>query len=328
MYYELKGSTGYKLNGKCPICNSQAHIYTAYPPIPMTMAVCGICGKFRYGDFAESFLKGLRDKGDNRLYKLSHILRSVSDGAKGIRDDSLFPVYSSNDFEEMLDRPDPSVQEKLILLLKYLSTLSAYPGDRQEFDIANDYSVLCAKNGIESNFYMKTLHSQGFLIEAPLPTQYGTTFSLSAEGWIELDRIAKSGSESSTAFVAMWFNPSRKPFFDAMNRAITDAGYFPIRIDLVEHVNRIDDEIVAQIRQSRFLVADLSGQRNGVYFEAGFMLGLGRTVIWACEKCELDKMHFDTRQYNTIDYLDAEDLRTRLQFRIEAILGKAPSKKN
>jgi nucleoside 2-deoxyribosyltransferase len=171
---------------------------------------------------------------------------------------------------------------------------------------------------------METLHDQGFLIEPPKLTQDGVTFSLSAKGWIELDRITRSGSESTKAFVAMSFDPSRKKFYDGMNRAITDAGYLPIRIDFVEHINRIDDEITSQIRQSKFLVADLSGQRNGVYFEAGFMLGLGRPVIWACQKDELDKVHFDTRQYNTIDYMDADDLHTRLQFRIEAVLGKGP----
>jgi hypothetical protein len=57
-------------------------------------------------------------------------------------------------------------------------------------------------------------------------------------------------------------------------------------------------------------------------------LGLGRPVIWLCEKEDLKNVHFDTRQYNTIDYKDADDLQTRLQFRIEAILGKGPHKEN
>ena len=32
---------------------------------------------------------------------------------------------------------------------------------------------------------------------------------------------------------------------------------------------------MAEIRRSRFVVADYTGQVNGVYFEAGFALGLG-----------------------------------------------------
>ena len=106
------------------------------------------------------------------------------------------------------------------------------------------------------------------------------------------------------------------------------AGYKPLRIDRTEHVNRIDDEIIMQIRQSKFLVADLTGQRNGVYFEAGFMLGLGRPVIWVCEKAELDHIHFDARQYNMIDYINAEDLNKRLYVRIGANLGPGPHRMN
>jgi hypothetical protein len=54
------------------------------------------------------------------------------------------------------------------------------------------------------------------------------------------------------------------------------------------------------------------------------MLGLGRRVIWLCDKSELEKVYFDTRQYNTIDYVSPEDLEKRLHFRIEAVLGKGP----
>jgi nucleoside 2-deoxyribosyltransferase len=122
----------------------------------------------------------------------------------------------------------------------------------------------------------------------------------------------------------MWFDSRRAPFHIAISDAILAAGYTPIRIDRVEHINRIDDEILARIRSSKFLISDFTGQRNGVYFEAGFMLGLGRPVIWVCEREDLKNVHFDTRQYNTIDYTDADDLKKRLQYRIEAILGKGP----
>lgn len=56
------------------------------------------------------------------------------------------------------------------------------------------------------------------------------------------------------------------------------------------------------------------------------MLGLGRPVIWLCAQAELESLHFDTRQYNTIDYEGPVDLKSRLQFRIEAVLGKGPNR--
>jgi hypothetical protein len=74
------------------------------------------------------------------------------------------------------------------------------------------------------------------------------------------------------------------------------AGYTPVIVNAVEHVNKIDDEIISQIRNARFLVADFTGHRGGVYFEAGFALGLGLPVFWTCKKDHLDHLHFDVRQ--------------------------------
>lgn len=51
------------------------------------------------------------------------------------------------------------------------------------------------------------------------------------------------------------------------------------------------------IRSCRFLVADAFGERTAVYYEAGFAGGLGKLVIWTCQKDELAKVSFDTRQY-------------------------------
>ncbi len=92
-------------------------------------------------------------------------------------------------------------------------------------------------------------------------------------------------------------------------------------------MNRIDDEIIGRIRASRFIVADFTGHRQGVYFEAGMMLGLGRTVIWMCKDEELKASHFDTRQYNFINYKSVDEARKRLYDRIMAIEGAGPEKK-
>jgi nucleoside 2-deoxyribosyltransferase len=118
----------------------------------------------------------------------------------------------------------------------------------------------------------------------------------------------------------MAFSHDRDPAEKSISAAIRASGYLPIRVDQVEHVNKIDDEIIARIRASKFLVADFTLQRNGVYFEAGFMLGLGRPVIWVCEESDLASVHFDTRQYNTLSYAYPADLQTRLQRVLKPLL--------
>jgi hypothetical protein len=49
-------------------------------------------------------------------------------------------------------------------------------------------------------------------------------------------------------------------------------------------------------------------------------MGLGRPVIWTCRKDDLVDVHFDTRQYNHIDWKDSGGLRMRLADRIKATI--------
>ena len=145
----------------------------------------------------------------------------------------------------------------------------------------------------------------------------------------------------------MWFSPELNEVYEkGIKLAIDDAGYRPVRIDRVNHNNKIDDEIIAEIRRSKFVVADFTSEllsrqrpdgtaykeafvRGGVYFEAGFAKGLGRQVIWTVRKdvADANALHFDTRQYSHIVWEDFADLRARLSQRISATLGDGPLKK-
>ena len=101
----------------------------------------------------------------------------------------------------------------------------------------------------------------------------------------------------------MWFEQSLDAAYsDGFQQGILEAGYDPVRIDHVEHINRVDDEIIAQINASRFVVADFTGHRGGVYFEAGYALGLALPVFWSCHRDHMAELHFDIRQFNCIDW--------------------------
>ena len=129
----------------------------------------------------------------------------------------------------------------------------------------------------------------------------------------------------------MWFDDSmRQAWQRGIAPAIRDAGYEPVRIDQQEHVNKIDDEIIAEIRRARFIVADFTqgdtGARGGVYYEAGFAHGLDIPVIFTCREDSLGKVHFDTRQYNHIVWTEPEELRQSLKNCIAAVIGDGPDK--
>ncbi len=159
------------------------------------------------------------------------------------------------------------------------------------------------------------------------------TCSLTIEGYIRLAEIQKNKTDSSRGFMAMWFDQSMdKIWQEGFEPGIRKAGYEPVRIDQKQHVNKIDDEIIAEIRRSRFLVADFTqgetGARGGVYYEAGFAHGLGIPVIFTCREDCLGKIHFDIRQYNCIIWKeeDLETLQKNLTNRITAILGDGPGR--
>ena len=147
----------------------------------------------------------------------------------------------------------------------------------------------------------------------------GYETQLTDKGWHRFNELQETRIDSSQAFVAMWFDAALDPVWkEGFEPALKQTGYDPLRIDEKQFNDKIDDQIIAEIRRSGLLVADVTGHRGGVYFEAGFALGLGIPVIWTCRKDELNKAHFDTRQYNHIDWEYAQDLKTRLVNRIEA----------
>jgi hypothetical protein len=131
---------------------------------------------------------------------------------------------------------------------------------------------------------------------------------------------------SSQGFVAMDFADSmRKAWTNGFDPGVREAGYQPSRIDGKEFVGGITDEIMSEIRRSRFVVADYTGQKAGVYFEAGFALGLGLTVIPTCRADQIDKLHFDVRHLNTLVWTAPEDLQKSLNTMIRAVLGAGPN---
>ena len=117
-------------------------------------------------------------------------------------------------------------------------------------------------------------------------------------------RVQKDATSADLAqgFVAMWLDPSvGDAYQNGICPAIKQAGYKTLLITEKPDIDKIDDDILAEIRRSKFVVADVThgedGARGSVYFEAGFAFGLGVPVIFTCQRDMRNKLHFDTRQY-------------------------------
>lgn len=150
-------------------------------------------------------------------------------------------------------------------------------------------------------------------------------FALSVRRLLAAEALGDCGSSSPQGFVAMWFDQSlQDAWTNGFDPGIRAAGFKPIRIDNKDYVGGITDEIMAEIRRSRFVVADYTGQVNGVYFEAGFALGLGLTIIPSCHAEEVGKLHFDIKHLNTLLWKTPAELAGALDRRIRAVIGAGP----
>ncbi len=82
------------------------------------------------------------------------------------------------------------------------------------------------------------------------------------KGWERFQEIEERRPSSRNCFVAMWLDKSQDEIYEnGIEKAVKKAGYQPVRIDEVEHLNKIDDLIIAEIRRSKFVVAEFTGHR-------------------------------------------------------------------
>lgn len=273
---------------------------------------CPRCGEFKISGTALSVMaSGL---GKERRAKISGWIRSQN------RLGSI-PMITTENLKKVLESPIPPVAERAFALLQEaqigLKTLGDYFDITEPRFIAATYST----NKQDVHYLLGILKEQGF---AEAKTLAGGCEIL-PRGYIRLDEIRKSSALSQNGFIAMSFHPDLNEIYsNGFQVAVLGAGYDPIRMDKIEHINRIDDEIIKQINSSKFIVADFTGHKGGVYFEAGYAMGIGLPIFWTCKKSDMPELHFDIRQFNCIDWDSPGDLAKRLSARIEAVLGKGP----
>ena len=325
---------------ECLICKRKAEIQRDSRGL---IAVhCALCGYYLVTEEAELGLVNFEElkrlklnwytreqQSKNQIALLTwgrHV--DVSGIAKNIHPATISEVsedHLPNRLEDRIDRA-----------LLNLSRMSQHLGHSLDLKYEVDGPVLFAQNADEMEFVMRILQALGFINE-PAVTNIGFYFTIRAAGWQRANEL-RSGhmpSRPRQAFVAMWFGSSKSEFEGRISEqyctdlwaiglkgGIETAGYEPLRIDIKHFTGDINDEMLAEIRRSKFIVADFTGNRHGVYFEAGFALGLGIPVFFTCHHEHLGELHFDTNHFNHIAWKSFDDLAKRLSDRIVAVLGE------
>ena len=183
-----------------------------------------------------------------------------------------------------------------------------------------DDPLAYARNVAELEAIINYLNERQFIDRANY-----TDVVLRAEGLEEIESRRASNLTSEKAFVAMSFAKGLTSVYtDCIKPGIESAGYRSIQLSFEEYNDDVVAQILAEIREARFVVADFTEHRQNVYFEAGFALGLSLPVIWLCRKDDVEQLHFDTEHFKHICREHEDPFAHRLNARIRATIGKGP----
>ena len=273
-------------------------------------------GDYRLAADAIEAVQALEDDEKARLtYRL----------VKARQQGTALPVVDRQLVEHVRASAATSVHERAVRVLEYIATATARIGENLS-SIPSQARALAWSESIDRSevYYLLEYLQEKNWVRLNLATGWQVT----VDGYSFLEE-QRSAPASSQAFVAMWFDSSMDDVYaEGIKPAIEHAGYMPLRIDRTEHINKIDDEVIRELRRSRFVVADFTsgdgGARGSVYYEAGFAHGLGIPVIWTCRSDQIDDIHFDTRQYAHIPWCNQTELRDALEARIGAVIGEGP----
>ena len=306
---------------KCPLCECP-DIQQGNTDTLVATFRCRRCGTYRIEQKALQQLHYLKAGSERERALLSGVARQEAESGRSFLVRTAV-VGDDKAFHEEVEYLVPSgIQGKVDAILGHIGRKSACPSTEVPLDVVLDYPLGFCQGEKEFGYYLHHLKEADL---ATVEVRGGNEVAamVTVLGWEYLAALKQKTSESPQAFVAMSFDLSRRPIFDnGISPVEATTGFKMVRLDNVEHIERIDDRLLVEIRRSRFLVAEMTGHNRGVYFEAGYAMGLGLPVIWVCKDGEEKGLHFDTRQYNFILWKDEDDLKERLANRILAVIGK------
>lgn len=129
---------------------------------------------------------------------------------------------------------------------------------------------------------------------------------LTLEGWDQYEAGKRGELRGNYGFMALQFDdPELNEIVEFLKKQIKEElNYDLVHMLDVERPGIIDAIMRVQIRGSAFVIADLTHDNRGAYWEAGYAEGMGKPVVYICEKDKFEKVstHFDTNHLTTFKW--------------------------
>ena len=280
----------------CPICGAAAK--TRDPELGDKRYIdCSVSGAFEITNTMLASL-GVANKPPKNVALLNYIIRR----AHSRNETLLIDTATYKRIHEAQSLPAPG--EQAANFIRALGDTLAHDDPARQF--APDLGQVAAEIGASSlngvRWVVSELVKEGYVSRTA--TVGELTVGLTFKGWNRYEQLQRAHSEGQIAFMAMPFNDTQLDdiFANCFKPAVLQAGFELRRIDDKPPAGLVDNRMRVEIRKSRFLVAELTNENRGVYWEAGFAEGLGKPVIFTCRKSYFDAnpSHFDVSHQHTI----------------------------
>ena len=203
-------------------------------------------------------------------------------------------------------------------LIRYIGDEVSKSGQPvRRFYCRSDYELIDAPSPLFAEQLIQELRDRGIIKTRPpmAGSRREIRFfevNLTRKGWEQYAAEKRGQPDGNHGFLAMQFD---EPDLDDFVRNVLkptvseEIGYQLLHMRDVGRAGVIDNIMRAQIRDAKFAIVDLTHDNNGAYWEAGFAEGLGKPVIYICEKKKFDekKTHFDTNHCTTVPWSRNDD---------------------
>ena len=312
------------MNDKCPVCNSDVLEPKQFPiSVPgnydRTKPLsthgysysCLRCGNYLLESFAKAQLIGRLDN-KQKIAVLSHWIRTKHEAISASEIRRKEEIFLTDELvADIIKQPPPKPAEQADNIVRWLGRKA--PGENINFQLQDKMSIIGSATpeefGIALDYLIRKGLVQGKIARLSRGPE-GDDVALSFEGWQYYEKLKRGDTDSRKAFMAMEYeNPELdKIVEETFKLAVKQTGFDLFALKEKPRAGLIDDRLRVEIQTSRFLIADLTHDNAGAYWEAGFAEGLGKPVIYTCEKKKFEeaKTHFDTNHHLTIPW-DAEN---------------------
>jgi hypothetical protein len=319
---------------KCPICNSDATKSgdEPYRNTIITNYSCPRCGDYSIEDLLEVNLPSLLNNDIQKIAVLSHWVRTKNESIyadKRKRREKIILSSAEDLVENIIKQPPPTPSEQADKFVLWLGNSKHPPGELVSVQPPTHQSIMGSTTPEGFQLVLYDLIDKGILQghkTATMGAPGQALVTLSIDGWRYYEQLRRGASDSRKAFMAMGYgNPELdKIVEETFKLAVKQTGFDLFALNEKPKAGLIDDRLRVEIQTSRFLIADLTHDNAGAYWEAGFAEGLGKPVIYTCEKKKFEeaKTHFDTNHHLTIpwDEKNPEEAAKKLKATIRATL--------